>query len=267
MNLVDHINLAYDVAYDRFVGRDLALFLLGSWIPDIYVCGIFERAETHQGGKQFVDYCERRKPRITPLARGILFHQRVDDLFHDGYLEEKIDAVSRKTSSLDRTFFQKHAHGITELGGAFIEKTDISAKIKKALSYQVSEANTYFSFLGKSIKDRFRTSLLLYMAKLFCRLRLFSSPGRQINLDLIVNLFALTLNRLRGKRVFRNRSSLSALLMGSFYYLFTRERNLDNVERLRRLVQLAKDELEKDYSQYCRSLKDKLQRKALYEQR
>lgn len=49
MNLVDHINLAYDVAYDRYVGRDLALFLLGSWIPDIYICGIFERAETHQG--------------------------------------------------------------------------------------------------------------------------------------------------------------------------------------------------------------------------
>ena len=267
MNLVNHINLAYDVAYDRYVGRDLALFLLGSWIPDIYICGSFERAETHQGGKQFVDYCERRKPRITPLARGILFHQRVDDLFHDGYLEEKIDAVSRKTSSLDRAFFQKHAHGIIELGGAFIEKTDVSARLKKALSYQVSEANIYFSFLGKSIKDRFRTSLLLYMAKLFCRLRLFSSAGRQINVDLITNLYALTFNRLRKKRVFRNRSSLSALLMGSFYYLFARERDLDYVERLRRLIQLAENELGKDYFQYCQSLKDKLQQKALYEER
>ncbi len=267
MNLIDHINLAYDVACDRYVGRDLALFLLGSWIPDIYVCGIFERAETHQGGKQFVDYCERQKPRITPLARGILFHQKVDDLFHDGYLKEKIDAVSHKTSSLDRAFFQEHAHGIIELGGVFIEKTDVSAPIRKALSYQVSEANTYFSFLGKSLKDRFRTSFLLYMTKLFCRLKLFSSAGRQINLDLIINLYALTFNRLREKKVFRNRSSFSALVMGSFYYLFTRERNLDNVERLKRLVQLAEDELEKDYSQYCRSLKDKLQRKTLCEER
>ncbi len=132
MNPVDHINLAYDVAYDRYVGRDLSLFLLGSWIPDIYICGIFERAETHQGGKKFVDYCERRKPRITPLARGILFHQRVDGLFHDGYLEEKIDAISRKTSSLDRAFFQEYAHVIIELGGAFTKKNRSSCQDKES---------------------------------------------------------------------------------------------------------------------------------------
>jgi len=131
--------------------------------------------ETKEGidlGEKFLSYCEEKHPQYIPLARGIILHQKADELFHDGYLKEKIKSTAKKVAPIDRPFFKRNAHGIIELGSVFIEKDEMPLKIKKALEYRINDLNCYLTFLGKSIKDKIKVSTVLELAKFFYRFKL-----------------------------------------------------------------------------------------------
>jgi len=257
MNLADHINFAYDLAKDEYQGRDLTLLLLGSWLPDVYIAGVMQHSETHRGGEDFLSYCEKKYPEYTPLARGIVMHQKADELFHNGYLREKIECIKRKTTSFDRPFFEKNAHGITELGGVFIEKDGLPGKIEKALKFKIRDLNCYLGFLSKGTKDKARIYTVFGLGKIFYRFKLFPKKKEELD-NLVINLCALTLNSLAEKRIFQNGLNLWALIAGSFYYFFSKEKNIENVNRMKRLILQAKEELEKDYLQYWDWVNSKL---------
>jgi len=257
MNLADHINFAYELTRDVYRGRDLTLLLLGSWVPDLYITGIMSHFETHKGGDRFLSYCEKSHPEYACLAKGIMLHQKADEFFHDGYLREKIESITRKVSSVDKPFFEKYAHSIIELGGVFIEKEDLPFKIKKALKCRIRDLNFYLDFLSKNLKERTKIYAVLELGKVFYRLKLFHKKKEKMD-NLVINLSALTLNSLVTKRVFRNGLNLPALLAGSFYYFFGREKNSNNIERMKRLVLQAKEELKKDYLQYWDWVNSKL---------
>jgi hypothetical protein len=82
MSLADHINFAYDLVKDAYQDRDLTLLLFGSWLPDVYISGVARHSETHIGGEIFLSHCEKNCPEYIPLARGIILHQKADELFH-----------------------------------------------------------------------------------------------------------------------------------------------------------------------------------------
>lgn len=249
MNLADHISFAYDLAKDVYQGRDLKLLLLGSWFPDMYITGVMHHSETHTGGERFLSYCEKNCSKYTPLAKGIILHQKADELFHNGYLREKIDSVKKRVAFVDKPFFERYAHGIIELGGAFIEKDNLPFKIREALKCRIGDLRCYLDFLGKNLKERAKVYAVVELGKLFYRFKVSSKEREKLD-NLVINLSAFTLSSLTKKKVFKNGFNLPALVAGSFYYFFGKEKNLETIERMKRLILQAKEELEKDYFQY-----------------
>lgn len=257
MNIIDHINFAYDLAKDKYKGRELTLLLFGSGLPDIYIAGIMDRSKTHTRGEEFLKFCEEKYPQKIPLSKGIILHQKADALFHRDYLREKMETLMRRIARVDRPFFEKYGHGITELGGMMIEKKDLSMKIRKAMECKIKDISCYLEFLKERIKNRTKVYIMFILGKLFYRSKLVSMSKEELD-NLTINLTSLTLNGLVNKRVFRNGLTFPALAAGSFYYFFRREKKVENIERMKRLILQAKEELERDYLSYWKWVNDKL---------
>lgn len=257
MNVIDHINFAYDLAKDKYKGRELILLLLGSGLPDMYIAGIMDRLKTHTRGEEFLKFCEEKYPRYTSLAKGIILHQKADDLFHEGYLKEKLEYLMKKVAPVDKSFFKKYGHGITELGGMMIEKKNLPMKVRKVMECKVNDISCYLEFLDEGMKDKVKAYAILALGKLFYRSKLISMNKKELD-DIAINLTSLTLNGLINKKVFKNKLTFPALAVASFYYFFRKEKEIKNIKRMERLILQAKEELEKDYLQYWEWINSKL---------
>ena len=257
MNIVDHVNFAYDLAKNKYKGRELRLLLLGSGLPDVYIAGIMDRLKTHTKGEEFLKFCEKKYPRNISLAKGIILHQKADDLFHDGYLKEKMESLMGKIALVDKPFFEKYGHGITELGGMMIEKENLPMKVKKVMECKIKDISCYLEFLEEGMKNRLKVYTMFALGKLFYHSKLISMNKKELD-DITINLTSLTLNGLVNKKVFKNGLTFPALATGSFYYFFRREKKIENIERMKRLIFQAKEELGKDYLQYWEWINNKL---------
>jgi len=257
MNIVDHVNFAYDLAKDKYKGRELRLLLLGSGLPDVYIAGIMDRLKTHTKGEEFLKFCEKKHPRDVSLAKGIILHQKADDLFHNGYLKEKMESLMRKIAPVDKPFFENYGHGITELGGMMIEKENLPMKVRKVMECKVKDISGYLEFLEEGMKNRVKVYAMFILGKLFYRSKLISMNKEELD-NIAINLTSLTLNGLVNKKVFKNGLTFPALAAGSFYYFFRREKKIENIKRMKRLILQAKEELEKDYLQYWEWINNKL---------
>ena len=216
-----------------------------------------DRLKTHTKGEEFLKFCEKKYPQNVSLAKGIILHQKADDLFHNDYLKEKMESIMGKIAQVDKPFFEKYGHGITELGGMMIEKENLSMKVRKFMEYRVKDISCYLEFLGEGMKSRIKVYAMFSLGKLFYRSKLISMDKKELD-DITINLTSLTLNGLVNKKVFKNGLTFPALVAGSFYYFFRREKKIENIERMKRLILQAKEELEKDYLQYWEWINSKL---------